>query len=300
MQVKSKIFYWYTALALIYIGLTLLPSPAAATLSKYHISGTGLRLLDFTLIIPSLIMWFAVAYGYQRLHTYSQLIKGNKDGKQVARLSNGLFVLAIGIPLNSILSSTLALVARHHPSFTAGATIISNYASVLYPLVAFIFISMGARGLVTIAKVRTPLVASNIVMLVGITLGVVFCDLIARSHQDLFVNYHLSYSLVMLTLAIPYLYIWFLGLFAAMDIYFYSRHVAGVVYRHSWNQLALGLGAVIVLDIALQYLSTLSTWLSDLSLPRLLLLLYVLLLLLVAAFIMVALGTKKLIKIEEV
>jgi hypothetical protein len=131
-------------------------------------------------------------------------------------------------------------------------------------------------------------------------LGVVFCDLIAHSHHSLRASYHLSYGIVMLTLAIPYTYIWLLGLWAALEIYLYSRHVAGIVYRKSWNQLAFGLGAVIVLDIILQYLGTLSAWLSDLSLSGLLLLLYVLLFLLAASFIVVALGTKKLMRIEEV
>jgi hypothetical protein len=300
MKVKSKIFYWYAAFALIHIGLTLLPAPARETLVKYHLSSGDLKALQFTLLIPSLVMWFAVFYGYQRLHAYSQIIKGNKDGKQVAKLAHGLLALAVGIPLNSILSDVLTLFARHHPDFIATATVISNYTSVLYPLIAFIFISMGARGLIGIARVRVPLLATNITTLVAIILGVVFCDLIARAHHDLITTYHLSYSLVMLTLAIPYLYIWFLGLFAVVEIYLYSRHVAGIVYRHSWNELALGLGAIIVLDITLQYLGTLSSWLSGLSLSGLLLLLYVLLFLLAAAFIVVALGTKKLIRIEEV
>lgn len=300
MKLKSKTFYWYLAAIVAYLCLTILPAPDAATLTKYHLSATALRALDFTLVIPTLIMWFATFYGYQKLHDYSQIIKHNKDGAQVTKLARGLFVLAIGLPLNSIIADILALIARHHASFTASATIISNYTSVLYPLVAFIFISIGARGLLSIAKARLPLLASNIVILLAIALGVGFCDLIARAHHDLFVSYHMSYSLVMLTLAIPYMYIWFLGLFAAAEIYLYSRRVAGIVYRKSWNLLAVGFGAVIVLNIALQYLSTLSTWLNGLSLTGLLLLLYVLLFLLAASFIVVALGTKKLIKIEEV
>jgi len=285
---------------LIYVGLTLLPTPDAKMLAKYHVSAAGLRLLDFTLIVPVVAIWLVAFYGYDKLHTYSQLIKNNKDGKQVLRISHGLLAFAIGLPFASILSGALSLIAQHHTSFTAGATIISNYAGLLYPLIAFLFISVGARGLSEISKSRPSLKALNIVALIVIVIGVVFCDLIAAAHHNLRISYHLSYSLVMLTLAIPYMYMWFLGLYAAVEIYLYSRRVAGIVYRRSWNQLALGLGSIILVSILLEYLNTLSGWLTSLSLPGLLLLLYVLLLLFGSAFIVVALGTKKLMKIEEV
>jgi len=300
VRVKSKIFYWYALFVLMYVGLTLLPAPDAKMLAKYHVSATGLRLLDFTLIVPIVVIWLIAFYGYNKLHAYSQLIKNNKDGKQVLKLSHGLLAFAVGLPLSSIFGATLSLIALHHKSFTAGATIISNYTGLLYPLIAFIFISMGARGLSEISKSRPSAHALNLVVLTVIIIGVVFCNLIARAHHNLHIAYHLSYSLVMLTLAIPYMYMWFLGLYAAVEIYLYSRKVAGIVYRRSWNQLALGLGSIILVSILLEYLNTLSGWLTSLSLPGLLLLLYVLLLLFASAFIVVALGTKKLMKIEEV
>ena len=299
MKIKSKIFYCYVALVATYIAVMLLPAPDPATLTRYHLSILSLRLLDFTIIIPMAAIWYAAFYGYTKLHAYGQLIKDNKDGKQVARLARGLLTLAIGLPLSSILSNALHVIARDHPSFTGGATIIGNYGAVLYPLIAFLFISMGARGLSELAKSRPTYLTLNVVALTVIVLGVVFCDLIARSHHNIVTSYHLTYSLVMLTLAIPYMYVWFLGLFATVEIYVYSRKVAGIVYRKGWNKLALGFGAIILFSIVLQYLTTLSSWLTGLSLSGILLLLYVLLLLLASAYIVVALGTKELMKIEE-
>lgn len=103
----------------------------------------------------------------------------------------------------------------------------------------------------------------------------------------------------MLTMVIPFMYLWFLGLYATAELYLYSKKLKGIVYRKGWNQLALGLATVIGIVILEQYLSTISTWLNSLTLAWLVLLLYVLLLILAAAFIVIALGTKKLIKIEE-
>lgn len=300
MKLRSRIFYTYTAFVAAYVIITVLPAPAKATLTKYHLDLLRLRFLDATIIILIAGMWYAIFYGYDRLNRYSQLIKQNQDGKQVSRVASGLFVFAIGLPLSSLISSAFVLIAQRHPDMTAASAIIPNYVNVIYPIVAYLFIYHGVRGLNAHTKSRP---SGNVVQLVGlitITLGVVFCDLIARSHKDLATAYHLSYSMVMITLAIPYIFTWFLGLFVIAEMYEYSKHVAGIVYRKGWMRLTFGLGSIIVINILLQYLQTLSSWVNDLTLAYLLLLLYVLLFLLAGGFIVVALGTRQLMKIEEV
>lgn len=299
MKVKSKIFYWYAAFVAAYACLTLIPHPDRKTLAHYHLSATNLRLLDLTILIPLVVIWFAAFYGYYKLHAYGGMIKQAKDGRAVMKLSYGLLALALGLPIGSIISAIFNLIAAQHPAFTAPAAVISNYITIVYALIAFLFISVGARHLSTISKSRISLRTSNILTLVVIALGVVFCALIGRSHQSVQTAFHMTATQAMLTMALPYIYIWFLGIFAVAEISVYSRHVAGVVYRNSWNQLTFGFAAIIIVDILLQYLGTLSSWLTGLSLSRFLLLLYVLLLLLAAAFIVAALGTKKLVRIEE-
>lgn len=299
MRLKSKIFYGYALFVIIFSLCTLVPSPSVATLAKYHLQPSALRLLDITLLLPMYVMWFAIFYGYDKLHNYGQLIKGNHDGEQVGKLAKGLLAFAVGLPLTSILSSLLQLIARHHQGFTAASTIISNYIGVAYALIGFIYINKGTRGLGERSRTSPSFGFLNTVILIVIFLGVIFCDLIARSHHNIATTYHMSYSLVMLTFAVPCMYTWFLGLFAVAGMYAYSKHVSGIVYRKGWNRLAFGLGSIIVLDISLQYLDTLSSWLNGLSLSSVLLVLYVLLLGLAAGFIVVALGTKELIKIEK-
>lgn len=299
MKVKSKVFYWYAAFVVAYACLTLIPSPDKKTLAHYHLSAASLRLLDLTILIPLIIIWFAAFYGYYKLHAYGRLIKQAKDGRAVMKLSYGLLAMAVGLSASSILSAIFQLISRHYTGFTNAAAIISNYVTVAYLLIAFIFLSIGARSLSTISKSRLPLLTSNILTLIVLALGVAFCALIGRNHQDIETAFHMTATQTMLTLALPSIYAWLLGVSAIAEIYFYTKRVAGVVYRDSWGQLTLGLSGVIIFDILLQYLTALSSWLTGLSLARLLLLLYVLLLLLAGAFIVAALGTKKLVKIEE-
>ncbi|HSX30316.1 MAG TPA: hypothetical protein VLE99_00150 [Candidatus Saccharimonadales bacterium] len=299
MKLKSKIFYCYAALVIVFTLLTLLPTPDKATLIKYHLSASGLRFLTLTLLIPEFAIWLAAFYGYAALQRYSRLIHSAADGQQIAKLAQGLFMLAIGLPVSAIVSSVLAIIASHHPPFQATSVIINNYFAVVFPLLAFWLIAAGARGLTNFSKNRPPYWLQQAVILATLVLGVGFCCLVVLDHAQLRSTYHMSPELVMLTLGIPYMYIWCLGLMGVAELRTYSQKVGGVVYRKGWRLLIYGIGSIVLLSILIQYLSTLSTWLTSLSLGPVLLLLYVLLLLLTAAYIVVALGTKQLRKIEE-
>jgi hypothetical protein len=299
VKLKSKIFWWYAALVAAFVAITLLPAPDHTTLTKYHLSATGLRLLDITIILPEAAIWYAAFYGYEKLYIYRKAIGNGVESLSIAKLARGLLFLSIGLPAVNILSGILGLIARHNASFDAASVIITNYANVVFPLIAFLYISLGARRLSNLRKTRPRLIMIHAVVLTTIVLGVVFCSLIAADHRELRLTYHMSPELVMLTLAIPYMYIWFLGLQASSELQAYSKRVVGVFYRKGWNMFTAGLVGIIFTSILLQYLSTLYSWLTSLSLGWLLVLLYVLLFLLSAAYIVMALGAKKLMKIEE-
>ncbi len=117
MMARSKLFYWYAALVIIFAGLLIVPAPDHATLVKYHISALTLRIITLTLIIPEALIWFAAFFGYSKLKHYSQLIETSKDGRQIAKIARGLLLLAISLPFAAIFSNVLALIAAHSPSF---------------------------------------------------------------------------------------------------------------------------------------------------------------------------------------
>lgn len=299
MKVKSKIFYWYAAFVVAFGLLTLLPSPDKVSMQRYHLSSTSIRLLDLTLIIPEALIWFVAFYGYQKLSRYASLIRSDKDGSQIFHLARGLLLLAVGLPIAAILSTILNIIASHVPDFKPSAVVINNYCGILFPLWGFLLMSIGARGLGNLAKTRPRFTVLNAITLAVIILGVGFCCLVSVGHTAVRNTYHMSPGLVMLTLGVPYMYTWFLGLLTIAELHAYSHTVPGVLYRRGWMLLIWGLGSIILTYITIEYLSTLSTWITSLSLGGILALLYVLLLLLAGAFIVVALGAKKLTKIEE-
>lgn len=300
LKIKSKIFYWYVFFAVVYIAATLLIAPPKATLQQYHLTATSLRLFDLTIIIPIVGIWFAAFYGYARLRTYTELVRRSKDGRHIAKLASGIGILVFGLPISSISKLLLDYIAVHNKGFTASATIIDNYISLVIPLVAFFVISHGTRGLVALSKLRTSRLASHILTIFLIVTGVLYGYFASRPYAHVGENYHLSVGWVLATLVIPYVYAWFLGILAAYEMHLYSRSVSGVLYRKSWDLFAFGFGSIIVVSILIQYLTTVTIQLKSLRFSLILSLVYVLLLLLSVGYILMAVGAKKLIKIEEV
>lgn len=299
MKLKSKLFYGYVLALLIYSGFTLIPAPAKATLLRYHVDSLGLRLIYLTIIILLALIWWAAFYGYAKLREYAELIKNDKDGQSVARLAQGVFLVVMWLPVSSVVSSILGFADLKHPSLLAAVTIVDNYISLAIPLAGFILIGYGARGLSRLARLRPSFGAPNFLALLLIYVGLIYYKLMITTPERNLV-YHLPVWLLLTTLAAPYIFMWFTGLVAAYELYRYQHKVAGVVYRKSWDLLSLGLAWLIVTSIIFQYVTTLSAHLQRLSIYAILVIVYCLLLILSIGFILIALGSRKLKRIEEV
>ncbi len=244
-------------------------------------------------------IWFAGFYGYAKLQDYARLIRQDKDGQHVSKLTRGVFFLVMWLPVSSVASAILNYIAIKHHGLLAAVKIIENYINLLLPLVGFIFIGIGARGLSELAQHRPTYRSANIMVIALVYIGLIYYRLVATTYHRADV-YHMPIWLILTTIVGPYVYMWFIGMLATYEIYRYRRKVAGVVYRKSWNLLALGLGWLVVMSIGFQYLTTLSARLNGLSLYWLLAIVYSVLLVLAISFVLIALGARKLQKIEEV
>lgn len=299
MKLRSRLFYSYVVFIILYAGFILLPAPAPATLLQYHVSALGLRLIDLTIILILAAIWYAGFYGYAKLHTYAGLIRGSKDGKQVAKLTQGIFLVVMWLPVSSVVSAILNFIATKHPGLLPAVKIIDIYVNLLLPLAGFFLISQGARGLSELVRQRPTFAATNILQLLVIYIGLIYYRLVATTvhRNDI---YHIPIWLILTTVVAPYVYMWSIGLLSGYQVYLYRKKVAGIVYRKSWNLLSLGLCWLILTSISFQYLTSLSARLSHLSIYWLLAIVYSLLLVLSVGFVLVALGARNLQKIEEV
>ena len=299
VKFRSKLFYSYLLFLIVYSGFVLLPAPSPITLAQYHVSALGLRIIYITIILILAAIWFAGFYGYAKLQAYTLLIKRDKDGKQVAKLTKGIFLLVMWLPVSSVVSAVLNYIAMKHLGLLPAVTIIDNYVNLLFPLLGFIYISRGARGLSQLVRQHPKYRVINLLVVILIYISLIYYRLVATTpNRTAF--YHLSIWFILTTLVAPYVYMWSLGLQATYDIYRYRLKVAGLVYRKGWSFLALGLGWLIITSVGFQFLSTLSGRLSHLSIYWLLTIIYSVLLVLSIGFMLIALGTRKLQKIEEV
>lgn len=300
IKLKDRVYYLYIVLVLLYAGLTFLISPTATELQKYHVSLFRLRLIDVTVLIPYFFIWLAGFYGYAKLKAYSQGLKRAADGRQMDILARGLLFLVLWPALSSILASTFNPMSQKYMADKATFTIINEYFNLLWPLVGFYFLESGARGLSELAKSRPTHRATHFLALALIGFGVFYSYLATYAFKLSPQAYAVPYWAVLATLVVPYVYMWFLGLLAAYQISLYQRNVSGVVYRKSWRLLSLGIAAIVIMQIVVQYANAIITKLTNLPLSRYLATIYLVLVLLAVGYLLVAQGAKKLQKIEEV
>lgn len=300
VRVRSKAFYTFTVLAIIYASVNLFAAPPRASLQHYHISSTTLRIIDSTFIFPVIAIWFIGLYGFQKLRAYAGYVQDNKEGKQLMELTRGIMVLAWWLPVTSTLSTVLSLQARYHPQLLAPITVLTNYLTLLFPLVAFVFISRGGRRLSEAGRKRPGQGSVHLLALILIIMAISYSYLITKTNaSSLDSIYHMPVELVLLTLVIPYVFTWYLGLLAVNDMHTYTRMVKGLIFRSGWNYLSFGVAWIVVMCIVFQFITTVSVKLGNLSLPWVLMLIYGILAVMAAGYVFIALGAKKLTRIEE-
>lgn len=298
MKLRSKLFYSYISFLIIYSLFTLIPAPSRAVLSQYHVSAAALRIIDVTIIVLLAVIWYIGFYGYAKLRSYTQIIQTDKDGKQVTKLTTGIFILVMWLPISMVVAAVLNYFSLRHTGLLAAATIIDNYLSLLLPLAAFIFIGLGAHGLRIMVRQYISFYIINALALLVFYIGAVYQHLVIVTANRNAV-YHLPFWLIMLTIIVPYIFMWFIGLAAAYSIYCYSKKVKGIVYKKSWNFVGIGIGWLILTSMGLQYLTSLVAHLAHLSIYWTLAIVYSILIIVSLGFVLIAIGANGLRAIEE-
>jgi hypothetical protein len=114
-------------------------------------------------------------------------------------------------------------------------------------------------------------------------------------------TYYLKDSLIVLTIVIPSFLAWLMGIRTILNLDNYSRRVEGSIYRRALSALSWGIWAVIAGSVFLQGLQSLgSARLFKLGLAKLIIIIFALLTIQLLGYALVALGAKRLNKIETV
>ena len=290
---------WFVILAVLAVGLALGLPPDPHAIHQLHTTATSFRLAIAALLIPYILIWYAAFYAFGKLVEYARHLKGTKDGEGFYKMTLGMGVLAFSLVVPAIVSLTLHRIAVHNPAFRPEATIIANYVNIFPGVAAFLLLLNGARALLRTAPGAAQRFDLRWHTAWFLLLAVVFSHLtIENQYQSN--PYHLSLWILIVTIIVPYLYGWAVGLMSAYDLNVYSKAVRGSLYRRAIKQFANGIAVAILGSIAIQFTNITIGQRIDKSLSAVLLADYMLLIIIAAGLALMALGTKKLKQIEEI
>ncbi len=303
----KKHLLFYGALGILsccYLALTM-TSPLEQASRTFQTSSFQLRLMQLSIVLPVIIIWFVALWGSLRFKDYAKSIISSKDGSALNVVANGLLILVFGLAVSSTLQSVQPHL-RGSPRFNEGV-IMHNYLDLFIVLVAFGTIYKGAWKLVSLVKFKNIRGAQIGVILAIVVIGILFAWLLAinphrQTSPDIsrIVPYYLPDWLLITTLLLPYLVAWFLGFMAAICVHLYQKHSAGIIYRRAAQRLSVGLLGIVGSSVLIQALGAIGPSLSQLKLAGILGLLYLLLIAYGVGHVLVATGAKQLAKLEKV
>ncbi|MDB5169147.1 MAG: hypothetical protein JWO41_503 [Candidatus Saccharibacteria bacterium] len=307
IQMRKKYYALLGVMVATYILLVFLTPVNTAVLAKYHITVLQLRIIDVFLLLPLIAIYYIAFYGFITMKEYVSHIKDEPDGKGFNLLASGLAVLAIGMVVNSILSTITSVMTVHDLRLVPAGVIVGNYMSVILGAASFYLIYKGSVELKQLVRIRPGEGSMQLVSVAFGALGAGFAYLAvtnpdrsaaatATSHGV----FYLPNWLILVSVVLPYLAMWYAGLLAARNIGHYRRNIKGVIYRSLLKNLGLGVSTIIVASVLGQMLSLFPRSFQNMSLSWVLAVIAVLLGVIAAGFVMVAIGAKKLRQLEGV
>lgn len=303
-MIKRRIYYIaFTIWSLIYIIGTLI-APLAP--SRFNLTAAKTHLLQATIALPVILIWFAAIYGAERFNSYAHSIKESKDGKALNQVGTGLTWLAI-----AVMSGGLGSILRPwalRDGWIESFIISYNYLQVILYLTAFYFIYQGSVMLRAVVSKKRENISSWMPVIISIlAIGILYISVIlgydyrnSTPSPHKYSSFYLPDSLIFLTLALPYLIGWALGIKSALNIAFYYKKVKGIIYRSALKRFVGGIFLVIAFAVILQMLIAFSTYFAQAGLASILLVIYLIIISYSLGFLVIAAGSKRLNAIEKV
>ena len=297
----------YTALAVVslgYIGLTL-AAPISTATRTYSLSPWAVHSLQLSVALPIVAIWFTALWGSLRFKQYAEKIYSNADGRALNVVATGLLTLVASLAITSLIqAANPGMIAAGHAK---PWTLLGEYSGVVLSVTAFGIIGRGALKLAQIVKLRGVRQGSLAALAALAVMGILYGWFMAKNPYRLsspdparYSSYYLPDWLIIATIMVPYLVVWYCGLLAVVYLRCYQKFSSGIIYRKALSRLAAGLFAVIMASLLIQLLNALSPSLAHVGLGNILFLLYGLVIIYAVGHVLVVIGARRLSKIEEV
>jgi hypothetical protein len=254
----NRIILRYIVLAIVYLLLIVLLPGNKDFIKNHNLSLAEYHSLQFFVGLPLMAIWLVAFYGYAKLAEYTSSISKTTEAQGFRLLTQGIAWIAWSLPAYAIFNLVRRSLIGAHPGWETWLTIVVNYIDVLFPLVGFTLIGMASHHLFERAKMSLTIHSIRNLTLLFVIGGVLYCYLIFKqfSGGGLAATqnpFHMPVWLTVLTLVVPYLYAWFMGILAVYEMLVYCHQMRGLLYRQALNLLVAGLLATILGSIALEY-----------------------------------------------
>jgi len=301
MKLRSYSLRSYVFAVAAYIVFSLFIPLDSTTRAAYNFSLSQAHIVAFITALPLFGVWFVAFYCYGKLHKYVDSIHKAREAAAFSRIADGVMVLSWGLVIQAFAALLLGGLSGHIHGFYGAAAVIENYIKIVFTLIAFTFISSGARQLLTTRHGYATLPSSRWLILLFAIIASIYSYLAVHVQDHSPFAHHLPIALLFITVIIPYIYSWFLGLLAAFDITIHAKVTHGVLYRRSLNELAGGLICLIISSIIMQYLnSAFAAKVGAFSINAVLLIDYFLLFGMAFGYVLMINGVRGLQRIEEI
>ncbi len=270
------------------------------TLSRFNITPMQLRMLLLPLILMILVIWFSLSYGFVRFKSYALMIIEDKDGRAFNLIANAIGLLGLQIILPYLLRVILTRL-----TFDERLTLyISTYLGIVLGLTGYYYLLKGGQDLEKLVKVRRntgkSLQLAFVIFLALYAVCAILLKISGINTQELNIHAMLPFIPWLITILLPTLLSWHLGLMAFLTIYRYKEHVKGAIYKNVFSRITTGLFIVIISSIGIQALVSLGSAFQALGLGSTLVIVYGIIGVFVFGYYKIADGAKNLQVIEEI
>lgn len=320
----GKYYIFLIAFAVIYAAIVFTTPPDPDSLERFNLAPLKYYLILGSLSAAIIVIWALIFLGFIKLKNYADLIKSQPDAEPISKLATGLAIWAFSSPVSSIISSSFTYLRRTAKlsgnsinilgseisveTLNVISTVTGKYISLLIAIAAFYFITLGAKGFLknlnsgSIDPLKKFTWNAAYFLMAGLYIYTVLNDPYRQSPaiEGGRAAFYLPDYLIVFTIILPYLYVWYNGFQSAITINEYSRNVPGVIYKKALGLVANGIIAVILASIFTQFLASSSGVIANLGLGAILLIIYVLFAIIAIGYTLIAMGAGKLTKIEQV
>ncbi len=299
-----RLAFLFVACAALYLLAAFVVPLGDVTHDLVHIAPRQAVLQILAAYVPYLCLWFIALIGYLRLRDYARSIEHTKDGQAFAEITLGLFWLTLWLPLSAVLVAGSAFFSRLHPEIARLAVYLSTYSTLVIMLISLWFIYRGSKRLLLI--VRKSLQLPLILRFAFLAFGPIYTYLTLKdpsrqvpAHGADIATYYLSDWAILLTIIIPRLVTWYLGIQAAYNLYKYRTSVSGIIYREAFVNLSIGISGIVIVTATYRSFQAAISQLEDLNITLVILLAYAFVALAGLGYLLVGRGASKLHKFEE-